>query len=147
MPPRVCKKQKCYHEMSDQDIEDKFQEEQHPANVDLDPDTEEEEEGMLDSDTVEGHRVQRSMPDDGPDEEMILTDFGPLTMRAFLHQLNLMERFEQQPVRGGHDDAVNNPGNNMVDGGDGFVFQNPEETIFPPPPRRKLTKKKRKRSE
>ena len=121
--------------MSDEDIENKFHEEQHHADVDMDPDT------------VEGHRAQRSMEDDGPDEEMILTEFGPLTMRAFQHQLILMERYEQQPVRGGNDDAANNPGNNMVDGGDGFVLENPEETIFPRPPRRKLTKKKRKRSE
>ena len=57
-----------------------------------------------------------------------------------------MAAFEQQPVHGGDDDSANHPGNDMNDVDD-FVFENPEETIFPRPPRRKLTKKKCKRSE
>ena len=57
--------------MSDEDIQNKFYEEQGNSDVNMD------------SDTEEGHRAQRSMEDDAPDEEMILTEFGPLTIRAF----------------------------------------------------------------
>ena len=137
-PPRACKRHKpSYQELSDQDIENKFREEQHISE-------EEEEEEVMDSDTEEGQFALRSMPDDEPDAEMVLTDFGPLTIRAYQHQLQAMELYNRQPVRGGHGDSNDAAGNQMNDNADEFVFENPEQTVFP---RRKLTKKKRKRSE
>ena len=105
----------------------------------------------MDSDTEEGQWVQRSMPDDEPNTEMVLTEFGPLTIRAYQHQLQAMELYNRQPVRGGNsEDGGDEAGINMLDDADdGFVLENPEETVYHLRPlilkKRKLTKK-RKRS-